>query len=58
MKMGPEALLLAAQRVGYNRASAQALVTELEHLAETPDEPDDAADMQRVEELWKITSRP
>ena len=47
--------LLAAQRAGQSEEDAARWVADLEQTVAAPEGPDDPTDLERVEELWRIT---
>ena len=57
-RLGTSGLELAARRTGMTPAQAAAWVAELELLVEHPAGPDAPTDLDRMEELWKVTQRP
>ena len=57
-RLGPSGLQLAAQRHGRSPQEAKAWVEGLITLVDEPKGPDDPADLERMEELWKVTQSP
>ena len=57
-RLGPSGLQRAAQRQGLSRLEAAAWVERIQHLVEHPEGADDPSDLDRMEELWKVTHRP
>lgn len=56
-RLGPEGLELAARRAGHDPASARRFVAEVEAAARGDGEGKDPASLEKVEALWRITSR-
>lgn len=54
-RLGPQGLELAARRAGYTAAQAKALVAQVEEAAAGSGEGRDPEDLERVEELWRVT---
>ncbi len=54
-RLGPLGLQSAAERAGLPTAEARAWVAGLEQVIEEPAGQDDKTDLDRVEELWRIT---
>lgn len=57
-RLGSSGLQLAARRAGKTPAQAEAWVVGLQDLVEDPHGPDDPSDLERMEELWKVTHPP
>ena len=57
-RLGSSGLQLAARRAGKTPAQAAAWVAGLQALVDDPRGPDDPSDLERMEELWKVTHPP
>ncbi len=57
-RLGARALFEAARRSGYAKGDAESLIAELEDAAAHPEGPNQRTDLDRLEELWKLTHRP
>jgi hypothetical protein len=57
-RLGASGLQLAARRAGRTSAQAAAWVAGLQALVDDPQGPDDPSDLERMEELWKVTHPP
>lgn len=57
-RLGPSGLQLAARRSGRTPAQAAQWVAELQALVDDPLGPDEPSDLERMEELWKVTHPP
>lgn len=56
-RLGPRGLELAARRAGYSADAAKRFVDDIEAVARGDGEGRDPSDLEKVEELWRITNR-